>query len=245
MSGLIYLRYELRRSFRNRRLIFFSLGFPLLLFLLVAGAQRHNNDLGGSGIPADLYYMVSYASFGTMMAMVSSGTRIAFERQIGWTRQLRITPLSTRAYFRAKVFVGYTMATLTVLLLYVAGASFGVSMSAHRWVEMTFLILIALLPFAALGITLGHLVNVDSLGPATGGIVALLSILGGTFFPLSAHGFLHDLGECLPSYWLVQAGRVALTGQSWEAKGWIVIAAWTVALTFTARWAFQRAGTKV
>ncbi len=245
MSGLIYLRYELRRSFRNRRVIFFSLAFPVLLFLLVAGPQRHDNDLGGTGIPADLYYMVSYASFGTMLAIVSSGTRIAAERQIGWTRQLRITPLSVRAYLRTKVLIGYTVATLTIALLYIAGASYGVSMSAHRWIEMTVLILIALLPFAALGITLGHLLNVDSLGPATGGTVSLFSILGGTFFPLSTSGFLHQLGQCLPSYWLVQAGRVAIDGQGWGSMAWIVIAAWTAVFSFTARWAFLRAGTKV
>ena len=51
-------------------------------------------NFDGTGISAPLYYMVGLASFGTMLAMISSGARIAGERQAGWTRQLRITPLS-------------------------------------------------------------------------------------------------------------------------------------------------------
>ena len=54
--------------------------------------------------------MVGLVSFGTMSAMLSCGARIAAERAVGWNRQLRITPLSPRAYFRAKVLTAYMMA---------------------------------------------------------------------------------------------------------------------------------------
>jgi ABC-2 type transport system permease protein len=245
MIGLTYMRYELLRSFRNFRFFFFSLGFPLIFFFIIAAPNRHVTNLDGSGISAPLYYMVSLGSFGTMMAMVSSGARIAAERQIGWTRQLRITPLSTRAYFRAKILTGYTMACLTIGLLYISGALLGVTMPAQRWFEMTGLILVALLPFAALGITLGHLINVDSLGPVAGGVVSLLAFVSGTWYPIAHHGFIYELGHNLPSYWLVQAGRVALTGHGWDNYGWTVIAVWTVILTLTARYAFQRDTKKV
>ena len=50
---------------------------------------------------------------------------------------------------------------------------------------MTGLILIGLLPFAALGIVFGHLLTPDSIGPAMGGATALLAILGGTWFPIT------------------------------------------------------------
>ena len=46
-----YTRYELLRTFRNRRFFLFSLGFPLVLYFLIAGPNRHEDDLGGSGIP--------------------------------------------------------------------------------------------------------------------------------------------------------------------------------------------------
>ena len=111
------------------------------------------------------------------------------------------------------------MCVLTLSMLYIGGISLGVGMAAHSWLTMTGLILIALLPFAALGIMLGHLMTVESIGPITGGVVSLLAIVSGTWFPVTS-GFLHDVGVWLPSYWLVQASRVALTGHGWGAKGW-------------------------
>ena len=34
-----YLRFELLRTFRNRRFFIFSLGFPLVLYFLIADAE--------------------------------------------------------------------------------------------------------------------------------------------------------------------------------------------------------------
>jgi ABC-2 type transport system permease protein len=239
VSGLLYTRFELLRAYRNRRFFFFSFGFPLVLYYLIAAPQKNTTSLAGSGIPAPLYYMTGLAAFGTMASMISSGARIAAERQAGWTRQLRITPLTAREYFRAKVVTGYAMAITSLLLLYLAGASLGVGLAAHEWLEMTGLILIGLLPFAALGITLGHLMNVDSIGPLTGGLLAILAFLSGTWFPLT-HGFLYDVGQYLPGYWIVQASHIALHGHAWSTKGWVVVIVWTIVLVITARVVYRR-----
>ncbi|HEV7528412.1 MAG TPA: ABC transporter permease [Solirubrobacteraceae bacterium] len=237
---LTYIRYELLRSFRNRRFFLLSLGFPLVLYFVIAGPNRNVHDFAGSGVSAPLYFMAGLASFGTMSAMLSCGARIATERSVGWNRQLRISPLSPRAYFRAKVITAYAMALVSILALYIAGASLGVSMPARDWLAMTGLILVGLIPFVALGITLGHLLTPDSIGPAMGGGVSLLALLGGTWFPLGSHGFLHDVAQYLPSYWLVQAGHVALGGHPWTGRAWLVIAAWTAILSALAVRAYRR-----
>jgi ABC-2 type transport system permease protein len=240
VNPLVYTRYELLRTLRNRRFFILSLGFPLILFFVIAGPQRNNHDFGGTGIPAPVYYMIGLASFGTMSAMLSSGARIASERAVGWNRQLRITPLSPRNYFRAKVLTAYMMALLSLAALYVAGASLGVSLTASEWLKMTGLMLVGLIPFAALGIWLGHMLTPESIGPAMGGGISLLALLGGTWFPIASHGFLHDVAQFLPSYWLVQASHVALGGHAWPAKGWAVIIAWTVVLSVLAGRAYRR-----
>jgi ABC-2 type transport system permease protein len=244
VTALVYARYELLRTFRERMLFVFAFGIPLVLYFVIALPNRHITNLDGSDISASLYYMVSLASFGTMMSMMSAGFRIAGERQVGWTRQLRITPLSTRSYFRAKVMTAYTMALTSLALLYIAGLATGVSMPLGTWVRMTILIVIALLPFAALGIALGHLLTVDTVGPATGGTVSLLAIVSGTWFPIT-HGFLHDVGQFIPSYWLVQAGHLALHGRGWSALGWAVVLGWTVVLVVLGAYARQRDTNKV
>jgi ABC-2 type transport system permease protein len=234
-----YLGFELLRTFRNRRFLVFSLGFPLVLYFFIAAPNRNETNLGGSGLSAPLYLMVGLAAFGTMNAMLSAGARIAGERAVGWNRQLRITPLTTRAYFRAKVATGYAMSALTLCALYIAGIVLGVSMSGSEWARMTGLILIGLLPFAGIGIVFGHLLTPDSIGPAMGGSTALLSILGGAFFPITSNTLL-KIAEGLPSYWLVQAGHVGLGGKGWSTTGWLVVAAWTIGAAAVARWAYRR-----
>jgi ABC-2 type transport system permease protein len=239
MNTYAYTRFELLRTFRSKRFFVMSLGFPLVIYLLIALPNRGVSDFAGTGNSAPLYYMVGLAAFGAMAAILSSGTRIAGERAVGWNRQLRITPLTTRAYLRTKVLTGYLMALLTVGLLYVAGSALGVRLPAADWLHMTLLMIVALIPLAALGILLGHLLTVDSIGPAVGGLTAMLAFVSGTWFPLG-HGLLNDVGQCLPSYWLIQASHVALGGQAWPAKGWAVVAAWSVVLSALAVRAYRR-----
>jgi ABC-2 type transport system permease protein len=237
MTAVVHLRYEVLRMVRNRRTLAFSVALPLVLYYAIASAQRHAHTDGGISFP--LYFMCGMAAYGALFAVFSPGGRIAVDRARGWTRQLRITPLSTGAYFRAKVLTAYAMAALTIASLYIAGAMLGVSLAANLWLEMTGLILIGLLPFAALGIALGHMLNVDSIGPAMGGLTALLAFVGGTWFPLT-HGFLHDVGQYLPSYWLARAGHVGTGGAPWGLAGWLVMAGWTAILAALAAWAYRR-----
>ena len=49
MSGVAYTRFELLRTFRNRRFFIFSLGFPLVLYWIIA-APQHSQIIGGTGI---------------------------------------------------------------------------------------------------------------------------------------------------------------------------------------------------
>ena len=126
MTALAYTRFELLRTLRNGRLLLFTLGFPVILFFAIATPNRDESNLGGSGISVALYLMVGLVGFGAMMALLSTGARIASERTDGWTRQLRVSPLSAGAYLRAKVVTGYAMALLTIGVLYASGALLGV-----------------------------------------------------------------------------------------------------------------------
>jgi ABC-2 type transport system permease protein len=226
LSSFTYTRFELVRTFRNRRFMIFSLAFPLVLFFLVAAPNRHE-QLGGINFATR--YMVGMLGWGAMAAVIAGGARIAQERSVGWHRQLRITPLSMRTYFATKVLSAYALASLSIVLLYAAGLSVGVRLGAVQWLELTGYVLIALVPFTAVGIILGHLLTVDSMGPALGGITSLFAILGGAWGPIASAGVLHSVVRLLPSYWLVQAGNVVVGGGGWPAQAWIVIAVWTLA----------------
>ena len=92
-----------------------------MLYLAIAVPNRNEHDLGGTGIAAPLYFMVGLAAFGTMNAVIAAGARIAAERSVGWNRQLRLTPLSARAYLLTKVLTAYLMALVTIVVLYADG----------------------------------------------------------------------------------------------------------------------------
>ena len=239
MNMSTYARYELVRNLRNRRFFIFTIGFPLALYLLIATPNRGEHDLAGSMISAPLYFMVGLAALGTMNAVVGGGARIAVERTLGWTRQLRLTPLKPHVYFGTKVVAAYVSAMLTIAVLYAAGISLGVRLSVSSWLQMTALLLVGLLPFAALGIALGHLLSAEAVGPAIGGLSGILGFLGGIWFPLG-DGVMHDIALALPSFWLVQASHVSLGGSGWSATGWLVVAGWTIALSVLAAAAYRR-----
>jgi ABC-2 type transport system permease protein len=226
MMTATYTRYEMVRSFRSTRFFALSLGFPVVLFFLIAGPNRHEQL---DGVPFALYYMAGMAAWGAMGAVMSSGARIAGERSVGWHRQLRITPLPTSVYFRTKLATGYAMALLTLGLLYLCGTTLGVRLSVGAWATMTALVFVGLVPFAILGILLGHLLTVEALGPAMGGSTALFGIIGGAWGPVGG-GFIRDVSQCVPSYWLVQAGRSAYLGGGWPLRAWIVLGVWTFVL---------------
>ena len=240
MSTLTYTGYELKRTFRNKRFFYFSLGFPLLLFFTIGGSQK-GTDIT-PGVSFTEYYMVGMAGWGAMTAVLAGGGRIAQERSVGWLRLLKLTPLSVAGYFRAKVVTSYLMALLSLALLFAAGLSLGVRLPADQWLQMAGLVLVALVPMAILGIILGHVLTPDSVGPVLGGLSSLFAFVGGAWF--LPEGWLATVGQYIPSYWLTQAGRMTVAGDSWPAKGWLVIAVWTVALTVVAARVYRREETR-
>ena len=245
MTTAVYTRYELLRVLRNRQSLIFSLIFPVIMYFLLAGPNKDNHNFGGTaqhptGLFAPQYYMVGLLAFGAMVAVMSTGARIAAERTTGWNRQLRITPLTPQQYLRSKVLTGYLIALIGLVLLYASGIALGVRLTWTQWLEMTGLVLVALVPFAALGIAIGHLLNDDAAGPALGVGASLFAFLGGTWFPITGGAF-QQICQLLPSYWLVRAGDVGLgDGSPWSVEAWLVLAAWAAVFAAVARWAYTR-----
>jgi len=238
-----YLRYELLRNVRNWRFILFSLAYPVVLYFVVTSPQRHATF---DGVAFPLYFMAGMAAVGTMIAVISTGARISVDRSAGWTRQLRLTPLTAAEHLGAKVACGFLTALLVIALVSLSGTALGVHLSAGAWLTMIGLMLVGLIPIAVLGILLGHLLTPDSLTPAVGGTIMLFAVLGGAYgFLVATSGVVFDVIKALPSYWLVQAGKTALQGGSWPAEGWIVIATWTAVLVPLAMFVYKRDTSRV
>jgi ABC-2 type transport system permease protein len=238
MNGT-YLRLELLRALRSPRYFVFVVGMPVGLFLLFASLYGDGTQ---DGISGKAWLMVSMSVFGAMGAAVSVGGRIAGERQVGWTRQLRLTPLPGWAYVASKAGTGLLVAVPALALVYAVGAAAeGVRLPAARWALAAGWSLLALAPFIALGIWLGHRLTVDVIGPLSGALFTALGVLGGIWVPIDQlPSGLGTVARDLPSYWLAQAGREPLAGSwvGWHGIG--VLALWTAAFALLAARAYRR-----
>src|ERR1700712_3029615 len=115
MSAATYTKFEMIRLLRNKQSLIFSLGIPIIFYFLLAGPNKDEHNFSNvPGLFAPQYYMVGLLAFGTMVAVLSGGARIAAERTVGWNRLLRLTPLSAGAYLGTKGLNGYPMASILI-----------------------------------------------------------------------------------------------------------------------------------
>jgi ABC-2 type transport system permease protein len=240
-SMVVYLRFEVMRAARHRRYFILTIAVPAGLYLALGRRTPKNIDIGG--IPFAAYFAVSMISFAAMSSGLNAGgARLAMERTSGWTKQIRITPLSPAGYVAAKVLTGVAVAIPGTLLVgLAAGLSKSVHLSPMTWVQLYATVWLALLPFAALGMVLGYALDVDTAQIATGLIVAVLSVLGGIFVPVTSFPtLLQDLGKMLPTYQMADAARAALTGVRPAYLDVLGLAAWTAVLGLAFAWLYRR-----
>jgi ABC-2 type transport system permease protein len=220
-----YLLLEVRRAMRSGRFMIFSIAFPVLLFLLYVGIFA-NGDKAAIGV-----LMVNMTSFGALTAALFAGGRVAIERSLGWQRQLRLTPLSGSGYLAAKGITGLLLAAPAVVLVpLVGGLVEGVSLDAAGWLRVTVGIWLAVIPFALIGLLIGQVATPDGMQPIMSLTMMTMSLLGGIFIPIDEMpGWLTNVSHVLPSYWLGQVGRGAVTTNLSVNLGEavLVLAIWT------------------
>jgi ABC-2 type transport system permease protein len=234
--GLVFMKSELLRMRRSRRRVIFSLVLPVVFYLIFSASSSKPV----SGISFAAYYMVSMATYSTVNSLFSAGSLIAIERSVGWNRQLRLTGLRGYHYVLGKVAAAYFTAVPGVALVFILGATHGsVHLSAGQWVGAGVSVLVSSIPLAVLGVLVGYLARPEVVQPLLGIGSAFLAIIGGIWFPITG-GALKVIAECLPPYWVAEAGR-AVVSHSWLGwKGTVILIAWTVALSAAAAYAYRR-----
>ena len=206
--NLTYLRMEIRRLARNRRVLVFSMLMPAILILVFGSSS--DGELNGVG--ARTYLMVSMGLFGSMSAAIGSGGSIAVERGLGWNRQLRLTPLSPGRYVLSKVVLSLLMAVPPLLVAYLLGAlTLDVRLPAGTWLLVGLGSWLGALPFAALGVVIGYVARPDSVQQVTGLLYMLLAAFGGLWMPVELMPrLMRSIAEYTPAYWVGQVARSPL-----------------------------------
>ena len=129
--------------------------------------------------------MIGIAVYGAMLAATSGGAMVSIERALGWSRQLRLTPLRPAAYVAIKLVVAMLLGLTSVVVVYVFGAIDGVQMAPDVWVLTGFLAWAASLVFASFGLFMGYLLPSENVMQMIGPVLGVFSLLGGLFLPIS------------------------------------------------------------
>ncbi|HEY7431925.1 MAG TPA: ABC transporter permease [Streptosporangiaceae bacterium] len=236
-----FLRFELTRSLRNVRFLVFIAGFPVLLYLVYA--KQHGIS---QGLTVAALLMVSMAVWSGMgSAMFATGPQLARERQNGWMRQLRVSPISAPRWFGAKLIQGLLLIVPGFALLLALGYGYGhVHLPASRLGVLAAVLLLGVIPFCALGLVIGLLFDGQTAQVAQLLTMLLMAFLGGIFIQWSSLPHAMQLiGKALPSYHLAQLGWNAAAGRALGVTDMLVLLAWAAAAGGVAIWRWRREST--
>ncbi len=237
--NLTFLSIEIRRLLRNRRTVVVTLITPVVLFLLFT-SNRRAVALGGIEITAATT-MVGIAVYGAMLAATSGGAMVSLERALGWSRQLRLTPLRPAAYIAIKVLTAMLLGLTSVAVVYGFGLVDGVQMAPATWVLTGILAWAASFVFASFGLFMGYLLPSENVMQVIGPVLAVFSLLGGLFLPVSfLPSVMQDIAPYMPTYGVAAIARYPLVGGDFDPTWLVSVVLWTAAFAGAAMVLFRR-----
>jgi ABC-2 type transport system permease protein len=239
--NLMVLKLEIRRLLRNRRTVIFAVISPVVFFLAFGLNSAYANERAGHGNVA-AFVMVSMALYGAVLATTSGGAMVSIERAAGWSRQLRLTPLSPAAYITIKMMGALVLGGISVIAVFAAGIiSHKPSMPVYLWIVSGLCVWIGSLIFTAFGLFLGYLLPTENVMQFLGIGIAILAFAGGLFTPLSQFPHLfRTIAQFTPLYGLNQLVHTPQLGGNVHVA-WVANAVvWLILLASGAVWRFRK-----
>lgn len=237
--NLTFLSIEVRRLLRNRRTVVLTLIAPVVLFLLFRSNKRVA-ALGGGELTTAAT-MIGIAVYGAMLAATSGGAMVSIERALGWSRQLRLTPLRPAAYIAIKLLTAMLLGLTSVAVVFVVGAADGVQMAPGTWFLTGVLAWAGSFVFAAFGLFIGYLLPSENVMQVIGPVLAVFSLFGGLFIPISLlPSAMQDIAPYMPTYGVAAIARFPLVGGDFDPTWLLSVVVWTSAFAIAAMLLFRR-----
>jgi ABC-2 type transport system permease protein len=239
--SLTVLRIEARRLLRNRRTMIFTLIMPVFFFLIFGLNDSYANLKAGHG-NVSAVVMISMALYGAILATTSGGAMVSIERALGWSRQLRLTPLSPLAYVVTKMLTAMILGLASVVAVYAAGLiSHKPTMPVHLWIITFLCVWIGSLVFAAFGLFMGYLLPTENVMQILSFALMLFAFGGGLFIPLSQMSeAFQTIAKLSPLYGLNTLVHAPLTGESVGAWPLVSVLVWLSIFVGGAVWRLRK-----
>lgn len=192
--------YQLRMFFRSPMAAFFTLFFPLMIFL-VFSLVFGNSTSGVTGVTAAQYYAPAMAVFAAVSATYTNlAVTTAYQRDLGILKRVRGTPLPSSIYMVAKIVAATLIAALAVGIMMTIGVVFyGVQIFAATILSATVTFGVGVATFAALGLLVAA---VSSSGEAA------TSITNATLLPLAFFSGIFIIPTADTPSWIETFSRI-------------------------------------
>lgn len=221
---VLQCKMELLRILRNPYFIFWSLAMPIMFYFIFT---RVVNTGTPDPVLWQAHYLISMTTFSVMgSAIMSLGIRLVQERTLGWSVYMRVTPLPESIYFFGKMFGQSVMHLMSIIVIFTAGYLInGVQLPAGQWIASGLWIMLASLPFMAVGTLVGSMKRVDTASGVSNGAYLVLALMGGMWMPMEIlPSFLQAIGKWLPSYHFASGGWEIIRGNMPKLKSVILLA---------------------
>lgn len=210
MKMLTFAHRNTKEIIRDPVNLFFGLGFPLVLILLLSAIQAN--------IPVSLFEIghltPGITVFGLSFMTLFSATIIAKDRGSSLLQRLYTTPLTSMDFI-----LGYTLPLIPIaagqcVICYIAALCLGLDFTINIVYAVLFNIPVAVL-FIALGLLCGSVLTDKQVGGICGALLTNLSAwLSGTWFDLElVGGIFKKIAYALPFVHAVEMERAVLNGK--------------------------------
>ena len=195
MRTLTFAKRTAREILRDPLTLFFGLGFPVVVMLLLSAIQAN--------IPVPMFEIQTLAPgmtvFGLSFITLFSATLISKDRESALLQRLYATPMTGLDFI-----LGYTLPMLPIafaqgLCCFLVGALLGLELTIHILLAALFVIPISLF-FIGMGLLLGSVLNQKQVGGICGALLTNLTAwLSGIWFDLDlVGGVFRKIADLLP-----------------------------------------------
>ena len=213
MRIILFAQRNFKEILRDPLNLFFGLGFPLVLLLLLSLINSSIPPEANNTMFAIENLAPGLAMFGSSFMALFSGMLLAKDRNSSFLMRLYVSPMNSLDFI-----VGYT---LPILLITIFQSTITLLTSCILNLELSVYILFAIfitsltsLLFVGFGLLFGSLLNEKAVGGICGALLTnLAGWFSGIFIPLDlVGGTFKAVSEVLPFYHSVQAIQTSLNG---------------------------------
>jgi ABC-2 type transport system permease protein len=247
MSGLALVghqfRYDQKVFWRNPAAVFFTVGFPVIVLVILAAIFSGQTVEVRGGIGTTTYYVPAIITLSVISAtMQSLAMSLVIAREDGRLKRGRGTPLPAWVFIAGRVGNSIVVALLMMALIAILGRiAYGVGIPWSRLPSIILVLVIGAAAFCCLGVALTAAIpSQDAAAPIVNAFLLPLYFLSGVFIPDDQlpNGVIH-FADAFPVRHFFEAFSDAYLGGaggvSWDNLA--VVAIWGVAgLLAAVRW---------